>query len=326
MNCSSATTFQNAISAHGIAELRPRQIHTLQVNVGKYCNQTCRHCHVDAGPQRTEIMSAEVAAHVISALKRYPQLETLDITGGAPELHAPFRMLVREARALGRQVIDRCNLTVLFVPGQEDLADFLAKNRVQIIASLPCYLEENVDQQRGSGVFQQSIAALKKLNEHGYGKNGSGLELNLIFNPLGPSLPPPQLELEHDYKAQLFDRHRIVFNQLFTLTNMPIARFERDLMLSGSLQNYMDLLLQKFNPAAIGGLMCRSMISVGWDGVLYDCDFNQMLGLPVDVEHCRHIADFDLHALQQRHIRTEKHCFGCSAGAGSSCGGALADL
>jgi radical SAM/Cys-rich protein len=326
MNCSDATTFQKVLSAHEITELRPLQIHTLQVNVGKYCNQTCRHCHVDAGPQRKEIMSAEVAAHVISVLKRYPQIQTLDITGGAPELHAPFRMLVHEARALHRQVIDRCNLTVLFVPGQEDLADFLAQNRVQVIASLPCYSEENVDQQRGSGVFQQSIAALKKLNEFGYGKIGSGLELNLIFNPLGPSIPPSQSILERDYKAQLFDRFGIIFNRLFTLTNMPIARFEHDLIRSGSLQKYMDLLLQKFNPAAIDGLMCRSMISVGWDGRLYDCDFNQMLDLPIGVKDCRHIADFDLHALQHRHIQTDKHCFGCSAGAGSSCSGALLDL
>ena len=323
MTTALSNRFSDCLARSGIESLRASRIATLQVNVGKFCNQTCRHCHVDAGPHRVaEQMTRETAELVVGVLRRYPSLETLDITGGAPELNAQFRYLVTEARALGRAVIDRCNLTVLALEAHAGLAPFLAQQRVHIIASMPCYLEENVDKQRGKGVFAKSIAVLKELNALGYGRDAA-LPLDLMFNPLGATLPLPQAALEQDYKRELHARHGIVFNRLLTITNMPISRFREDLESSGKLGGYMELLEAKFNPAATGEVMCRTLISVGWDGRLFDCDFNQMLELPLDRAQARHIRDFDLDALRMRRIRTGDHCLGCTAGAGSSCAGAL---
>jgi len=317
-------SFETTLNSHGWVGLRAHEVTTLQVNIGKFCNQVCRHCHVDAGPHRLrEQMSRETAELVVRVLRDHPSIKSVDVTGGAPELNPNFRYMVDEATEMKREVIDRCNLTVLFVSGQEDLVGFLADHRVRVIASLPCYLEQNADKQRGNGVFQQSIDALQRLNAAGYGRQGSGLELDLIYNPLGPILPPPQAALEADYKRELKARYGVVFNRLYTITNMPIARFRVDLEQAGRLDKYMELLEQKFNPAAVHGVMCRSMVSVSWDGRLFDCDFNQMLEIPLADACCRHIRDFDLHILERRRICTGKHCFGCTAGAGSSCTGAL---
>ncbi len=315
--------FDSQLAAHSLPPLRARRIDTLQVNVGKLCNQVCRHCHVDAGPHRTESMSHGTAEHVIRVLRENPAIATLDITGGAPELNPNFRWLAAEARALGKRVIDRCNLTVFFVEGQSDSPRFLADQRIEVIASLPCYTAENVDTQRGQGVFDKSIDALRILNELGYGRDGSGLMLNVVYNPLGPSLPPPQAKLEADYKRALFDSFGIVFNHLFAIANMPISRFKSDLVAHGKLDAYMTKLEENFNAAAAGEVMCRDLISVGWDGQLYDCDFNQMLELPVADRSCGTIVDFNAAALAEREICTGAHCLGCTAGAGSSCGGAL---
>jgi len=314
--------FDHQLDAHQLPLLRARRVQTLQVNVGKVCNQTCAHCHVDAGPHRTESMSRETAEHVIRVLRENESITTLDITGGAPELNANFRWLATEARALNRHVIDRCNLTVFFVDGQRDLPAFLAEHRIEVIASLPCYTADNVDKQRGKGVFNQSLEALRLLNGLGYGREGSGLALNLVYNPLGPSLPPPQAKLEADYKRELNDRFGIVFNKLYTITNMPISRFKTDLIAHEKLDAYMQKLTTAFNPAAVADVMCRDLISVGWDGQLYDCDFNQMLDMPLTGTRQK-IADFDATVFSERIIRTDSHCLGCTAGAGSSCGGAL---
>jgi radical SAM/Cys-rich protein len=316
-------TFSQALSNHHLPELRARSVATLQVNVGKVCNQTCAHCHVDAGPHRTESMSRETAGHVLRVLRQNKSIKTLDITGGAPELNPNFRWLASVAHTLGRHVMDRCNLTVFFVDGQQDLPSFLALHRVEIVASLPCYTAENVDKQRGKGVFDQSIDALRILNELGYGRDGSDLILNLVYNPLGPSLPPPQASLEADYKRELLERFGIVFNRLFTITNMPISRFKTDLVAHGKLDAYMQKLESAFNAGAVADVMCRDLISVGWDGQLYDCDFNQMLGMALDGERPRTIAEFDAALLSDRAIRTDSHCLGCTAGAGSSCGGSI---
>jgi radical SAM/Cys-rich protein len=314
--------FDAALSGCGAFPLRAAGIDTLQINVGKKCNQACGHCHVDAGPHRTEEMTRETAEAVIGVLRRHPQLVTLDITGGAPELNPSFRFLVREARALGRRVIDRCNLTVLSVPGQETLAAFLAENRVEVTASLPYYLADRTDAQRGQGVFGQSINGLRRLNDLGYGKPDTGLLLNLVYNPTGAFLPPPQADIESEYRRELAKRHDIVFNHLFTITNMPIARFRHFLERSGNYERYTGRLAAAFNPAAAESVMCRSLISVSYDGLLYDCDFNQMLEMPVEAGGPRHIRDFDYEQLSARRITTGDHCLGCTAGAGSSCGGA----
>lgn len=316
------TTFEEKLTEIGHWPLRAERIETLQVNVGKHCNQTCRHCHVDAGPTRTEIMTRQTAELVVEVLRRHP-IPKFDITGGAPELNPNFEYLVREARALGRHVMDRCNLTVFFVKGKKDFPEFLRDHQVEIIASLPCYTEENVDAQRGKGVFSQSIEALRRLNRLGYGQPGANLELNLIYNPLGPSLPPRQHELEQAYRRQLGEKFGIVFNKLYTLTNMPISRFLTDLLHHGNYDRYMDLLVQNFNPTTVDGVMCRTLVSVGWDGTLYDCDFNQMLEMPLNHGLPNHIREFDTFLLGRREIRTGSHCFGCTAGSGSSCGGAL---
>jgi radical SAM/Cys-rich protein len=314
--------FETRLTEAGHWPLRAASIETLQVNVGKLCNQTCRHCHVDAGPTRAETMTRETATMVVDALRRFA-IPNLDITGGAPELNPNFDYLVREARALGRHVMDRCNLTVFYLEGKGYLPEFLRDHEVEIIASLPCYLEENVDYQRGKGVFAQSVEALQWLNRLGYGKPGTGLALNLVYNPTGPSLPPAQKQLEAAYRQQLGERFGIVFNHLYTLTNMPISRFLADLVRHGNYDRYMELLAQSFNPATLDGVMCRTLVSVGWDGTLYDCDFNQMLDLPTNHGAPRHLRDFDAFLLARREIRTGSHCFGCTAGSGSSCGGAL---
>lgn len=301
--------------------LHATRIGVLQINVGKVCNQRCAHCHVDAGPDRRETMTRETAELCIDVLRRH-EIPVVDITGGAPELCAQFRYLVSESRRLGRKVMDRCNLTILLVPSQADLIEFLAKHEVEIVASLPCYLESNVDHQRGDGVYAKSIEALRRLNAAGYGVHGSSLRLNLVYNPVGASLPPPQAALENDYRRELRTRHGIEFHSLYTMTNMPISRFLAMLQHNGHYDVYMHKLEAAFNADAVPGVMCRDMVSVGWDGTLYDCDFNQMLELPVGYGASSHIRDFDAAMLKHRRIVTGNHCYACTAGQGSSCGGA----
>jgi len=318
------TDFDAALAPHGWRPLRRAAPSTLQVNVGLRCDLACHHCHVEAGPKRTEAMDARTADRVLGLLARSPALRTLDLTGGAPELNPHFRRLVREARASGRQVIDRCNLTVLFQPGQEDTAEFLAEQGVKVVASLPCYTKENVDAQRGRAVFDRSIEALRRLNALGYASPGSGLELDLVYNPLGPSLPPPQAALEARYREELSELFGIAFDRLATITNMPIRRFAHALEREGRLEEYMGLLVNHFNPQTIPELMCRHLVSVSWDGSLFDCDFNQMLGIPLGAARKTVWDVDDLGDLEDEPVATGSHCFGCTAGAGSSCGGALA--
>ena len=294
---------------------------TLQVNLGYRCNQQCLHCHVNAGPKRTENMNRETVDQVLQLL-RSSGAKQLDLTGGAPELNPNFRYLITEARKLNVHVIDRCNLTVLFEPGQEGLAQFLADHQVEIVASLPCYLQENVDQQRGKGVFDSSLAALKLLNTLGYGE---ALSLNLMYNPQGPSLPPPQAPLEADYRQRLWDDHNIIFSNLYTLTNMPIQRFGSTLISKGQFAEYMQLLRDNYQAENLDSVMCRHLISIDWQGYIYDCDFNQMLKLPAPVSHKpnSHISDIIGADLYGKPIVVKDHCYGCTAGQGSSCGGAL---
>ena len=305
--------------------IRRKRLETLQVNLGYKCNQSCVHCHVNAGPTRTEMMSRETINDVL-AFVQASHVGKLDITGGAPELNPIFRELVRAARDLDVHVIDRCNLTILEQPGQEDLARFLAAQRVEVVASMPCYLEANVDRQRGKGVFDASIRALQILNALGYGQTGSGLELALVYNPQGPVLPPAQEQLEADYRAHLGSRYGIVFNRLFVLSNMPIQRFGSMLISKGQFEHYMDLLKNSYQPANLDNVMCRTLLSVDWRGFVYDCDFNQMLGLPLAHKgraqtHLRELIGRDLSG---NPIVVRDHCYGCTAGQGSSCGGALA--
>jgi radical SAM/Cys-rich protein len=320
--------FDTTLAGHHCGPLVRQETRTLQINVGKLCNQACHHCHVDAGPKRREVMPRAVAKRTIELLAQSPTVEVVDITGGAPELNPNFRWLVERATKQSCHVIDRCNLTVLFQPGMEDLPEFLAGHQVEIVASLPCYTADNVDKQRGRGVFEKSIQALRLLNRLGYGMPKSPLGLNLVYNPLGPSLPPPQDRLEDDYKTQLRERFGIEFHRLLALNNMPIQRFANFLRLNGQYETYMSMLVNHFTPQSVPGLMCRSLLSVDWEGALYDCDFNQMLelgmtratGAPAltiwNVERFSGLAG--------QHVRTGSHCFGCTAGAGSSCGGALA--
>jgi radical SAM/Cys-rich protein len=316
-------TFEQTLLARGCGALLREEATTLQINVGKLCNQACQHCHVEAGPKRTESMPREIAERLLQMLCASPNIKTVDITGGAPELNPNFRRLVSCSRELGRDVIDRCNLTVLFEPGMEGLADFLSGNQVEIIASLPCYTAENVDAQRGQGVFDKSIRALHLLNERGFGMPDSSLKLNLVYNPLGATLPPDQGRLERDYRLHLREHFGVEFHRLFTLTNMPIKRFANFLERIGKREDYMALLMEHFNPATVRGLMCRSLVSVGWDGTLYDCDFNQMLEIGMAGQRLT-VWDFETFTnLTGGHIATSTHCFGCTAGAGSSCGGAL---
>lgn len=319
-----ATSFRAALEQHGCKPLLRGAIHTLQVNLGKRCNQACHHCHVEAGPNRREAMEPATARRVLELLERSPDVSTLDMTGGAPELAAVFRPLVQGAAALGRQLIDRCNLTVLLEPGQEDTAQLLAAHAVKVVASLPCYRPENVERQRGRGVFQKSIDALWALNELGYAAPGSPLELDLVYNPLGPSLPPPQQELEQRYREELGRQFGIRFNRLLCLTNMPIKRFADALAREGRTAEYQGLLVNHFNPATLPGLMCRSLVSVGYQGELYDCDFNQMLELPLAGRRRTIFEIESIGELAGLEIATGSHCFGCTAGSGSSCGGALA--
>jgi radical SAM/Cys-rich protein len=304
--------------------IRRRLLDTLQVNVGYRCNQSCTHCHVAAGPNRTEEMSGAVADTVLAFLQRR-RIATLDITGGAPELNAHFRRMVVSARDMGARVIDRCNLTILDVPGQEDLADFLAAQQVEVTASLPCYLEDNVDRQRGKGVFAASVRGLQRLNALGYGGDGSDLVLNLVFNPQGPVLPPDQSKLEADYKHILGERYGIAFTRLYALANMPIQRFGSMLISKGQFEPYLQVLQDAHVDANLDGVMCRSLISVDWRGYVYDCDFNQMLDLPLshNGRERLHLSDLLNVDLAGKPVRVAGHCFGCTAGQGSSCGGAL---
>ena len=299
------------------------RLDTLQVNLGYQCNQSCLHCHVNAGPHRTEMMDAATLALIPEVLAARG-LGTLDLTGGAPELHDGFRDLVRAARARDVRVIDRCNLTILFEPGQDDLAQFLAAQQVDVVASMPCYSAVNVDKQRGEGVFDKSIAALQQLNALGYGQAGSGLVLDLVYNPQGASLPPNQQTLQADYKRELLAHFGIVFNELFALTNMPIQRFGSTLVSKGQFDDYMQLLQGSFHPNNLASVMCRNMVSVDWQGWLSDCDFNQQLGLPLGRSGVRrHLRDLLKIDLEGQAIRVAGHCYGCTAGQGSSCGGAL---
>lgn len=314
--------FETRMAAAGLDPLRATGITVFQINVGKLCNQTCRHCHVDAGPDRQEIMTRETAELCIRALAQ-TDIPTVDITGGAPELNSNFRWLVEQARALGRHVLDRCNLSILLLPSQADLAEFLAEHRVEVIASLPYYRPVQTDAQRGDGVFEKSIRALQRLNNLGYGVPGSGLTLNLVYNPVGAFLPPKQEAIEAQFRRELSRHYGIVFTRLYTITNMPISRFLEFLVESGNYEGYMERLANAFNPAAAAGVMCRYTLSVGWDGTLYDCDFNQMLDLPLGHGAPQHIREFDPGQLQTRRIVTGNHCYGCAAGAGSSCGGSL---
>ncbi len=319
--------------------LARQALDTLQLNLGKMCNLACHHCHVEAGPNRTEIMGWPVMGRILEWFDQHREalsISTVDLTGGAPEMNPDFRRLVQALRARGLHVLDRCNLTILLEPGYEDLAQFLADHEVEIVASLPCYLEENVDTQRGRGVFQGSIEALRRLNAVGYGQPGSSLRLDLVYNPVGYGLPPDQLALEQDYKRELNRRFGIAFNKLWTITNMPIKRFEHQLRREKQYDGYMQKLSEAHNPGNVGAVMCRSLVSVGWQGSVYDCDFNQMLQMPLDrrgleasadehaVESKSHkLWDFTPQQLIGRAIETGTHCFGCTAGAGSSCTGAL---
>jgi radical SAM/Cys-rich protein len=318
-----ARNFGEALGRAGHAPLHASAISVLQINVGKRCNQTCRHCHVDAGPDRTEVMTPAVVDACLQFFEA-SDIPTLDITGGAPELHPAFRDIVRRARAMGRHVMDRCNLTITRLPNYQDLPEFLAGHGVEIVASLPSFAARQTDAQRGIGVFDDSIAALRRFNELGYGADGSGLVLNLVTNPVGAFLPASQASLEADWKRELQRKHGIVFNRLYTITNMPISRYLQYLVDSGNLQGYMDRLVAAFNPATIDGLMCRSTLSVGWDGRLYDCDFNQMIELGTAPDAPQTIFEATPAALASRPIMIGRHCFGCTAGAGSSCGGAIA--
>ena len=323
--------FNRLLDDNGI-DLAPLGIETLQVNITKLCNQTCRHCHVDASPARKEMLSRAGIERCLQILAQYPQIKNLDITGGAPELHADFDFMVEQATALGKHVMVRHNLTVAYDgnpntgASKEYLHEFFAKHRCEVISSLPYYQEYFTDAQRGSGVFQKSIKGLQRLNELGYGIEGSGLTLNLVYNPVGAYLPATQSALEADYKRELKAKFNVVFNNLYTITNMPINRFKLHLEKSGQYDDYMDKLLAAFNPGAAAGVMCRNLISVSWEGKLYDCDFNQMLEIPAEgtAGKAATIFDFDFDRLIKRNIRFYDHCLGCTAGAGSSCGGTTA--
>ena len=304
--------------------LRRKALETLQVNLGYKCNQSCLHCHVNAGPKRTEMMDQATVDAVLRFIDS-STVRTLDLTGGAPELHPLFRSLVTAAGERGLEVIDRCNLTVLFEPGQEDTADFLARHNIKVVASLPCYIRDNVDKQRGEGTFETSLKALRLLNQLGYGQPGTGLILDLVFNPQGPVLPPSQQTLEQDYKQHLSGQYDITFNNLLTLANMPIHRFGSTLVSRDKFDDYMTLLKDAHNEENAASVMCRSLISVDWQGYIYDCDFNQMLDMPlqIDTRQKLHLSELTGIDLENHAIRVAEHCFACTAGQGSGCGGAL---
>jgi radical SAM/Cys-rich protein len=305
-------------------DFKRRAVDVLQVNMGRYCNLACIHCHVESGPTRKELMSRETVDAVLRFLAG-TSIPTLDVTGGAPELHGDFDYLVESARNLGRHVMDRCNLTVIFEPGKEYLPEFFQRHQVELVCSLPCYSQENVDKQRGKGTFDSSIRALQRFNEVGYGQADSGLVLNLVYNPVGPHLPPAQNKLEEDYKRILREQFGIVFNHLFCLTNMPITRYATHLKLRGEYDRYVELLETNFNAATLDQVMCRNLISIGWEGLVYDCDFNQMLDLPLRdrAGNPLDIASLALDQVVNRPITVGNHCYACTAGCGSSCGGAL---
>jgi radical SAM/Cys-rich protein len=313
--------FENNLGASGLFPLMPLELDTFQINLGKMCNQVCNHCHVDAGPDRKEIMTLETMEQCLDALDR-TNCSTVDLTGGAPEMNPNFRWFVEQLTAKGKEIIVRCNLTIIVANKKyNDLPEFFKKHKVQVISSLPCYTADNTDSQRGNGVFEQSIQALKMLNKVGYGTNDSELILNLVFNPSGPNLPGDQMKLEQDYKRVLKSDFDIEFNNLFTITNLPISRYLQYLVASNNYEAYMEKLVNAYNPLAAEAVMCRNSISVGWDGFLFDCDFNQMLDLKVAVQG-KHITKFNLEEIQNREVIVNQHCYGCTAGAGSSCGGA----
>lgn len=317
--------FQQRLEESGLYPLKPSQIGIFQVNIGKMCNQTCRHCHVDAGPDRREIMTKETMLHSLRVLNENPQLHTVDITGGAPELNPNFRWFVTEIRKLNRHVIVRCNLTIILANKKyHDLPEFYKQHHVEIISSLPFYTQDRTDRQRGNGVFDDSIKALHMINAVGYGMEGSGLMLSLVYNPAGAFLPPSQQSLEKEFKQTLMQRYGIGFNHLYTITNMPISRYLDYLLSSGNFDHYMRKLLEAYNPSAAANVMCRTMVSVSWDGYIYDCDFNQMLELKVNC-NSRHLLDFKMDELYNREIVVGQHCYGCTAGSGSSCGGAVVE-
>ena len=318
--------FGKTIATLGHAPLRATGVQVFQLNIGKLCNQTCAHCHVDAGPdKRVENMNRATLERCLAIIAATPSIHTIDITGGAPEMNAHFRWFVEECRALGKEVIDRCNLTIIMAnPKYRDLPEFLARNRVHVVSSLPYFSSKRTDAQRGDGVFEDSIAALKLLNQQGYGQPGSGLILDLVYNPSGAYLPGDQATLQAEFKRQLERRYGIFFNSLFAITNLPVSRFLDYLLETGNYTDYMSKLIEAYNPATVEGLMCRSMVSVSWDGFIYDCDFNQMLDLKV-VHPVKHINDWSIeHNLGDRSIIVNQHCYGCTAGAGSSCGGTVA--
>ncbi len=318
------TKFNEKLNTLGMFPLKAKAPEILQINVGKMCNQVCTHCHVDAGPDRKEIMTRETMQHCLNALKNTPTIHTVDLTGGAPEMNPEFIWFVEEITKLGVQTIVRSNLTILVANKKYySYPQFFADNKVKVIASLPCYTAENTDKQRGNGVFQDSMQALRNLNEVGYGKEGTGLELNLVFNPIGASLPPAQEALEPDYKKILWDQHQIVFNSLYTITNLPVSRFLEFLIKTEKYEEYMEKLVNAFNPHTVDGLMCTNTVSVSWDGNLYDCDFNQMLEMQTVPTASQTIAEFSAEGLIGRNIKINNHCYGCTAGAGSSCQGSL---
>ncbi len=319
------SSFQNHLDQIGLFPLRPTQLEIFQINMGKMCNQVCKHCHVDAGPDRKEIMTRETMQLCLDVIKNESSLNCVDLTGGAPEMNPDFRWFVESIRAVRPEIkiIVRCNLTIILAnPKFNDLPDFFKRNRIEVVSSLPYFSAMKTDAQRGDGVFEKSIKALKLLNEVGYGKEGSDLILNLVYNPSGAFLPGSQSELEAEFKKKLFERFDVEFNSLFTITNIPISRFLEYLLRSDNFENYMEKLLSAFNPMAAIGVMCRNTISIGWDGYLYDCDFNQMLDLKVNTSNSTHLTNWDSSALADRSIVINNHCFGCTAGAGSSCGGA----
>ncbi len=314
--------FQESLAEHDLYPLRPAGFEIFQINIGKMCNQTCKHCHVDAGPDRKEIMSQQTMETCLRILRSHPEFTTVDLTGGAPEMNPNFRWFVEEIRKIGRKVMVRCNLTIIVANKKyNDLPDFFKSHQVELVSSLPFYSKDRTDKQRGDGVFEDSIRALNMLNAVGYGKEGTGLTLNLVYNPAGAFLPASQESLERDFKKELKNHYDIDFNHLFTITNMPISRYLDYLLLSGNYESYMDKLIQAFNPVAATNAMCRNTLSISWDGWIYDCDFNQMLDLKVSCAS-KHIDQFDGNQLSGRELVLNQHCYGCTAGAGSSCGGA----
>lgn len=315
--------FQQKLEETGLYPLNPNNIETFQVNVGKMCNQVCKHCHVDAGPDRKEIMTKETMQQCLEALKNNPSLKTVDLTGGAPEMNPDFRWFAEEIKKLNRHIIVRCNLTIILANKKyHNLPQFYKQHNIEVVSSLPFYTQDRTDRQRGNGVFEDSIKALQMLNEIGYGKDGTGLILNLVYNPAGAFLPPSQHALEIEYKHALMEKYGISFNNLYAITNLPISRFLDYLLQTGNYEKYMEKLVDAYNPIAAQNVMCRNTISVGWDGSLYDCDFNQMLELKLACSS-NHISQFNIESLNKRNIVIGQHCYGCTAGAGSSCGGAV---